>query len=103
MGSTSSPDPKTAPFESGMPRLVLQLVILSRGTLTWCGPLLTLPVGSASSLDPETAPSESGMPRLVLQLAVLSNPPLSWRPLFLPPLVGTSSPPHQTAPLMSCI
>jgi hypothetical protein len=33
MGGTSSPDPTTAPFESGMPRLVLQSAILSRGTL----------------------------------------------------------------------
>src|SRR5258706_486569 len=33
MGSTSSPDPWTAPFESGMLKLVLQSAILSRGTL----------------------------------------------------------------------
>jgi WD40 repeat protein len=73
MGGTSSPDPTTAPFESGMPRLALQSAILSAGTLTRCGPLLTLPMGGESSPDPTTAPFESGMPRLVLRSAILSR------------------------------
>ncbi len=38
MGSTSSLDPSTAPFEYGMPRLVLQLATLLRDTLTVCHP-----------------------------------------------------------------
>jgi WD40 repeat protein len=33
MASTSSPDPTTAPFESGMPRPVLQWASLSRGMI----------------------------------------------------------------------
>jgi WD40 repeat protein len=36
MGSTSSLDPVTRPFESGMPRLVLHLATLWRGTLMGC-------------------------------------------------------------------
>ena len=65
MGSTSSPDPTTAPFEFGMLRLVLQLEILLRGTLTRCCPLLTPLMGSVSSPDLRTTPFDSGMPRLV--------------------------------------
>src|SRR5258706_16093894 len=79
MGNASFPDPKTGPFKSGMPRLVLQSEILSRGTLTRWGPLLTLPMGGTSSLDPTTAPFESGMPRLVLQSAILSIGTPTWR------------------------
>src|SRR5258706_255883 len=73
MGGTSSPDPPTAPFESGMWRLVLQSEILLRDTLTRCSPLLTLLMGSTSSPDPSTAPFESGTWRLVLQSAILSR------------------------------
>src|SRR5258706_13914035 len=50
MDSTSSPDPATVPFESGMPRLVLQLGILSGGIRTGCGLLRTLPMGGTSSV-----------------------------------------------------
>jgi hypothetical protein len=78
MGATSSPDPTIAPFESGMPRLVPQSAILSRGTLPRCGPLLTLPMGATSSPDPTIAPFESGMPRLVPQSAILSRGTLGW-------------------------
>src|SRR5258706_54639 len=73
MGATSSPDPTIAPFESGMPRLVPQLTILSRGTVTRCRPLLTLPMGATSSPDPTITPLEPGMLRLVLQLASVSR------------------------------
>src|SRR5258706_241254 len=71
MGATSSPDPTITPFESGMPRLVPQPAILSRGTPTRCRPLLTLPMGTTSSPDPTIAPFEPGMPRLVLRPASL--------------------------------
>ena len=65
MGGTSSPDLVTAPFESGMPRMVLQLDILSRGILARCTPSFTLPNGrhiyrlgilrqNHSNLDAET-------------------------------------------------
>jgi WD40 repeat protein len=77
MGGASSPDPTTAPFESGMPRLALRSAILSRGTLTGCGPSFTLLMGGASSPDPTTAPFESGMPRLVLRSAILSRDTLA--------------------------
>src|SRR5258706_242156 len=50
MGATSSPDPPTTLFESGMWRRVLQLEILWRGIQTRCGPLLTLQTGSTSLL-----------------------------------------------------
>src|SRR5258706_567120 len=73
MGGTSSPDPPTTPFESGMQRTVLQSAILLRGTPTGCGPLLTLPMGGTSSPEPPTALFESGMLRLVLQSAILSR------------------------------
>src|SRR5258706_524973 len=73
MGATSSPDPGMTPFESGMPRLVPQSAILSRGTRAWWRPLLTLPMGATSSPDPAITPFESGMPRLVLQSAILSR------------------------------
>ena len=56
-----------------MPRLVLQLAILSRGTLVWCGPLLAPQMGATSSLDLMITPFESGMPRLVLQSAISSR------------------------------
>ena len=46
MDGTSSPDPPTAPFESGVPRLVLKSVVLSAGTIRWCYQLLTLPMGA---------------------------------------------------------
>ena len=71
MGSASSPDPTTAPFESGMPRLALRLAVLSRGTLTRCGPSLTLLMGGASSPDRMTAPLELGVLRLVQKPANL--------------------------------
>jgi len=60
MGSTSSLDLMTAPFESGMPRLALQSAVLPMDTLTWCGLLLTLLTGGASSPDPEIAPLNLG-------------------------------------------
>src|SRR5258706_12477375 len=66
-----------APFESGMPILVLRSAILSRGTLTGCRPLLTHPMGARSSLDPAIAPFESGMLRLVLRSAILSRDTLT--------------------------
>src|SRR5258706_359407 len=91
MSATSSPDPKTAPFESGMPRLVLQSAVLSRGTLARWSLLLTLPLGATSSPDPTTAPFESGMPRLVLQLAILSGSALSHSSLLHITLTGSTS------------
>src|SRR5258708_7628650 len=60
MGSTLSLDLRTRPFVSGMPRLVLQLGSLSRGTLTVCSLLLTLLMDSRSSLGPGTIPSVCG-------------------------------------------
>src|SRR5258706_24237 len=99
MGGTLSLDPQTAPFESGMPSLVLQSAILSRGTLTGCGPLLTLPMGATSSPDPSTIPFESGMPRLVLQSAILSRGTLTrCCPLLTLPMGAASSPDPSTAP-----
>src|SRR5258706_249282 len=53
-----------------MLRLVLQLANLSRGMLTGCGLLLTLPMASTSSPDLATTPFESGMLRLALQLVI---------------------------------
>src|SRR5258706_878 len=50
MGATSSPDPTMPPFESGMPILVPQSVILSRGTPTRSSLLLALRTGSTSFL-----------------------------------------------------
>ena len=68
MGSISSPDLLTAPFGSGMLRLVLQLANLYRWILAGCGLLFTLLMGSISSLDLLTRPFESGVLILVLQL-----------------------------------
>ncbi len=100
MGSTSFLDPRTALFESGVQRLVHQSAILSRGTLTGCHPLLTLPMGATSSPDPATALSESGVPRLVLQSAVLSRGTLTrWNLLFTPPMGSTSPLDPPTVPL----
>src|SRR5258706_9923585 len=100
MGATSSPDPTTAPFESGMPRLVLQSAILSRGTLIRCCPLLTLPMDSISFPDPSIAPFEFGIPGLVHQLAIPSRGPLIGCDLLLPrPMGGILSPDPMTAPL----
>src|SRR5258706_409970 len=99
MGATSSPDPPTAPFESGMRRLVLQSAILSRGILTRCGPLLTLPMGATSSPDPRTTPLKSGMLRLMLQLALLSGSTLTRSNLLLTPLTGSTSFPGLMATL----
>src|SRR5258706_109919 len=83
MGAISSPDPSIAPFESGMPRLVLQSEILLRVTLAWCHLLLTLPMGATSSPDLTITPLEPGMLRLVLQSAILSRGILTWsRPLL---------------------
>src|SRR5258706_438012 len=83
MGATSSPDPTITPFESGMPRLVPQSATLSRGTLTRCRPLPTLPMGATSSPDPATTPFEPGMLRLVLQPASLSRGIPTWSGLLL--------------------
>jgi hypothetical protein len=69
MDSTSSLDLTTGPFGSGMPKLVLQLASLWRGTLIISSLLFTLPMGSTLYLHLLTGPFESGMPRLVLQLA----------------------------------
>src|SRR5260221_151887 len=52
MGSTSSPDLPTTPFESGMPRLVLQLANLCKGTLAGFSPSLTLLMGNTLFLYP---------------------------------------------------
>src|SRR5258706_1696546 len=96
MGSTSSLDLTTPPFESGMPRLELQSVILSRGTLMrWC-PLLALLMGNTSSPDPPTTPFEPGMPRLVLQSAILSRGTLTRCCLLLTLLMGSTSYPDPT-------
>src|SRR5258706_543015 len=73
MDATSSPDQTITPFESGMPRLVPQSAILSRGTLAGCRPLPTLPMRTTSSPDPTITPFESGILRLVLQPASLSR------------------------------
>ena len=51
MGVTSSLDPLTAPFESGMRRVVLHSGILLKGMRAWCNPLLTLRMHSTSFLD----------------------------------------------------
>src|SRR5258706_255249 len=65
MGGTSSLDLMTGRFESGMPRLVLQLAILWRGIpLAW-HPSPTLLMGATSSLDLGTRRFEFGMSRLV--------------------------------------
>src|SRR5258706_81896 len=91
MGSTSSPDPTMTPFESGMPRMVLRSAILSRGTLTRCRPLLTLPMGATLSLGPPTILLEHGMPILVLILACLSRgTPTRSSLLFILQMDGTS-------------
>ena len=104
MGVTSSPDPPTTPFESGMPRLVPQLEILSRGTLTWCCLLLTLPMGITSSPDPPTAPFESGMLRLALQSTILSRGTLTQcSPLPTLLMDATSSPDPTITPFESGI
>src|SRR5258706_1566531 len=100
MGATSSPDPTIAPFESGMPRLVLRSAILSRGTLKGCRPLHTHPMGATSSPDPTIAPFESGMPRLVLRSAILLRGTLKGcRPLLTHPMGATSSPDPVITPL----
>src|SRR5258706_81591 len=51
MGAASFLDPKTRQFEFGMPRPVLQLAKLQRGTLTMCSQLFVLLMGSITSLD----------------------------------------------------
>src|SRR5258708_7778488 len=61
MGATSSPDPSTAPLEPGMPILVPQPAILSRGTPTPCSPLLSLRTGSTSLLGLVTTLPVCGM------------------------------------------
>jgi len=71
MGGASPPDPPTAPFESGMPRLALQSEILLMGTLARYRLLLTLVMGVVLSLDLAIIPFEFGMPKLVLWLASL--------------------------------
>src|SRR5258706_2183789 len=50
MGATSSPDPTMTPFESGIPILVQQLAIFSRGIPTRSSLLLALRTGSTSFL-----------------------------------------------------
>src|SRR5258706_521879 len=93
MGATSSPDPPTTPFESGMRRLVMQLAIPLRATVARCYPLLTLPMGGTSSPDPKTAPYEFGMRRPVLPLGTLSRGMQAWcGPLLTLPMGATSSP-----------
>ena len=91
MGAASSPDPETVPFESGIPRLLLWSAILSRGTLTRCGPSLTLLMGATSSLDPTIAPFEVGMPRLILQPASLSGSTHTRSGLLHIPQTGSTS------------
>src|SRR5258706_332621 len=71
MDATSSPNSPTTLFESGMRRLALQSEALSRGMLTRCSPLPTLPMGATSSPDPPTTPFESGVRKLVLQSEIL--------------------------------
>src|SRR5258706_309874 len=88
---TSSPDPAIRPSESGTLPLVPQLAILSRGTLTGCGPLPTLPMGATSSPDPTIAPFVSGMPRLVPQSAILSRGILTRSRLLLTLRTGSTS------------
>src|SRR5258706_148996 len=73
MGPKSSPGPTMTPFGSGMPKLVPQSAILSRGTPTGCRALLTLQMGATSSPDPTITPFEPGMLRLVLQPAIISR------------------------------
>src|SRR5258706_512449 len=61
MGATSSLDLMTTRFESGMPRLVQQLVIRWRGIPRGCCPLLLpLPMGSTPFLDLMATPSVWG-------------------------------------------
>src|SRR5258706_3150287 len=71
MGSTSSLDPMTGLFESGVPRLVLPSASLYWGTGDlWC--LLHTPqIGGILSQDLVIVPSEYGMLGLVMQLANL--------------------------------
>src|SRR5258706_460720 len=92
MGPKSSPGPTMTPFGSGMPKLVPQSAILSRGTPTGCRALLTLQMGATSSPDPTITPFESGMPRLVPQSAILSRGTLTGcGPLLTLPMGATSS------------
>ena len=99
---TSSRDPKTAPFESGMPKLVPHSVSLWRGTPTQFIPLLILPMDDTSSRDPLTAPFESGMPRLVPQSAGLWWGTLGqFIPLLALPMDGTLSRDPMTTPFES--
>jgi hypothetical protein len=71
MGDTSSPERVIEPFESGMPRVVLQLDSLWKGIRRVFSPLLTLQMGTTSLLDLFDGPFERGMLRLVLRLASL--------------------------------
>src|SRR5258706_429510 len=61
MGATSSPDPPITPFESGMPRLVPQSAILSKGTSIWSSLFLTLRTGSTSFVGLATTLPVCGM------------------------------------------
>src|SRR5258706_363124 len=56
MGSISSLDPTTAPFESGMLRLILQLASLSGSILTWPSLWHAPLTGSTSFLGLMTTP-----------------------------------------------
>src|SRR5258708_34391402 len=70
-GGTSSPDPLTRRFESGMLGLVLHFPSFSRGTRARFTPFPTLPTDATSYLDLVIIRSESGMLRPVLQLGSL--------------------------------
>src|SRR5258707_761271 len=91
MDATSSPDPTMTPFESGMPKLVLQSAVPSRGTLTRWSPLLTPPTDATSSRDPKTTPLEPGMLRLVLQQEGLSRGIPIWSSPLLTLRTGSTS------------
>src|SRR5260221_44799 len=78
MGSTLSPDPTTRPFVSGMPRLVLQLANLWRGTLVRTSPWLTLLMGNTLFLHLMVKPFVCGAHPLHTSF----QPPTSSNPTY---------------------
>src|SRR5258706_493152 len=73
IGPISAPYFPILPIAFGMPRLVPESVILSRGTLARRCPLLTRPMRVTLSPNPTTALLEPGALRPVLQPAGLSR------------------------------
>src|SRR5258706_345771 len=90
MDATSSLDHMTGRFESGMPRLVLQLANHKRGIPTWCGPSPTLPMGGTSFLNRITGRLGFWIPRRVRTLIGLQSENLQLSCLVLTFPVGTT-------------